>query len=210
MSRNVPWPLQVRVRNYIFYVEYYNKFHNPDPVFKQLPHKLQMDMYVEAFGRFIMPLMQPIGYTNVREICHGLTETTIQPEVILFRPAPKSHKRQVVTKDENPPEALYPDLLIRVTGILEQWVGWESGTKEFYLREDAKHYNCFEFFTGTRVRFGLRSKSIVRAVTLSRKHFQEILLKEPLIQRRVAVLKESVLSNDESRGLLEDSCEVCD
>lgn len=45
VQKHVQPALQLAVRNYLFYAEYYNKFHNPEEVFSKLSPKLQLDLY---------------------------------------------------------------------------------------------------------------------------------------------------------------------
>ena len=94
ISKGVPWPLQVRIRNYIFFVEHYNKFHNPGVVFKQLPHKLQMDLYQQAYSPTLTFIMDPVHFTDIRALCHGITEQVIQPETTIFQVLLLAHREK--------------------------------------------------------------------------------------------------------------------
>lgn len=41
----VPSELQLKIRNYIFYREYYDKFKNPSQIVEKLSRKMQLDLF---------------------------------------------------------------------------------------------------------------------------------------------------------------------
>lgn len=49
-QKDVPSSLQLKIRNYIFYIEYYNKFQNPEPILAKLTKKMQIDLYYKGYG----------------------------------------------------------------------------------------------------------------------------------------------------------------
>ena len=68
-----------------------------------------------------------------------------------------------------------PSLLYLVEGKIKQYVSWQPEATEFPLRKKKKYINTFEFLTKRYIRYGLRTKNIVKFVVLKYDKFEQIL-----------------------------------
>jgi hypothetical protein len=51
-QKNVHPSLRMKIRNYIFYIEYYNKFQNPEAILSKLTQKMRIDLYEKGYGSY--------------------------------------------------------------------------------------------------------------------------------------------------------------
>jgi len=44
--------LKLKIRNYILYIEYYNKFRNPKNILSKLTKKMYIDLFEKGYGSY--------------------------------------------------------------------------------------------------------------------------------------------------------------
>ena len=49
-QKDVPYALKVKIRNYIMYIEYYDKFNNPETIIDKLTRRMQIDLKEKGYS----------------------------------------------------------------------------------------------------------------------------------------------------------------
>ena len=78
-QKNVSTNLRLKIRNYILYLEYYNKFENPKTILSKLTKKMYIDLFQQGYGTYFEDVFSPLGFIKTRKLCHFMEEITHQP-----------------------------------------------------------------------------------------------------------------------------------
>lgn len=71
-EKRVPEGLQLRIRNFIFYSEHYNKFRNPATILGKLTNKMKVDLFYKGYGKHLELVFEPLGFSKIKVLCQHL------------------------------------------------------------------------------------------------------------------------------------------